>query len=266
MTNDLPTVRRAFVDTPAGQIHVRSAVGEHGNRPPLLLLHQSPASSLTYAEILPHLGRHRLAIAIDTPGFGESFRPAVQPGIADYARYIMAAADALGIAQFDLMGIFTGAGTASEIAATWPARVRKLVLAGPPLFTAEQQRQFVEQAWPVRPSPDGSHFATEWQRVMSRDMPGVSFERRCDAFNEFYRGGPNAIWGEQAIAAYPLAHALPRITAPTLVLKPQGIHGDCEGAAALLPDARVVNVDHLGYAMLQAIPERVARIINEFLD
>lgn len=265
MTADLPPVRRAFVDTPNGQIHIRSA-GTGDGRAPLLMLHQSPASSLTYAEILPHLGRHRRAIAIDTPGFGESFRPAVQPGIADYARHIVAAADALGIGRFDLMGIFTGAGIASEIAASWPARVRRLVLAGPPLFTADQQRGFVEQAWPVRPQSDGSHFAIEWQRVMSRKMPGVGFERRCDAFNEFYRGGANAIWGEQAIAEYPLAETLPRIAAPTLILEPRGIHGDCRAAAALLPDARIAAIDHLGYAMLQAIPETVARIVDGFLD
>ena len=266
MTTDLPPVRRAFVDTPSGQIHLRSADTRHDDRVPLLMLHQSPASSLTYAELLPHLGCTRWAIALDTPGFGESFRPATQPSIADYARWIVAAADALAIDRFDLMGIFTGAGTASEIAATWPHRVRRLVLAGPPLFTPAQQRDFIRQAWPVRPTPDGAHFATEWQRVMTRDMPGVAFERRLDAFNEFYRGGSNAIWGEQAIADYPLAQTLPRVAAPTLILKPLGIHGDCDGAAALLRDARIAPIDHLGYSMLQAIPQKIATVIDRFLD
>jgi len=258
-------IRRAFVDTDDGQIHVRMSGVRDAATPPLLLLHQSPASSLVYAELLPLLAAKRWSIALDTPGFGESFRPVAQPSIGDYARWIVAAADALGIAQFDLFGMFTGAGTASEIAAHFPSRVRRLILAGPPLFTAKQQAYFAANAWPMRPHEDGSHLIAEWRRVMERPMPGVSFARRCDAFQEFYRGGENAIWGEAAIAAYDLRATLPRIAAPTLVIEPQGIHGDCAAAAALLPDARLEAIDHLGYAMLQAVPEKVAACVERFL-
>lgn len=97
-------------------------------------------------------------------------------------------------------------------------------------------------------------------------MPGVDFERRCDAFNEYYRGGDNAIWGEQAIAAYPLRETLPHIAAPTLVIEPQGIYGDCAGAAALLQTARIARIDHLGYSMMQVIPQEVADCVTAFLD
>lgn len=252
-------VRRAFVDIPDGQIHVRRVEGEGI---PLLCLHQSPASSLTYAELLPLLDRP--AIAIDTPGFGESFRPAAQPSVADYARWIADVAAALGFVQIDVMGLFTGAAIAAELAASRPDLVRRLILAGPPLFTPEQQAGFVEHAWPVRPEPDGSHLMREWQRTMSRPMP-VPFDRRVDAFNEYYRGGANAIWGEQAVAVYPLADTLPRIAQPTLILEPEGIHGDCRGALALLPDARISPIACLGYAMMQAMPERVAAAVNDFL-
>lgn len=261
-----PAIRRAFVDTPAGQIHVRMSGSPDAPGVPLLLLHQSPASSLTYAELLPLLAGERWSIALDTPGFGESFRPAAQPRIEDYARWIVGAADALGIARFDLFGSFTGAGTASEIAAAYAQRVRRLILAGPPLFTPDRQAFFAAHAWPMRPIEDGSHLIAEWKRAMAHPMPGISFERRCDAYQEYYRGGANAIWGEEAIAAYPLRETLPRIAAPTLVLEPDGIHGDCAGAAALIPNAQIEAIDHLGYAMLQAVPERVADAIRRFLN
>lgn len=79
-------IRRAFVDTDDGQIHARMSGARDAATPPLLLLHQSPASSLVYAELLPLLAAKRWSIALDTPGFGESFRPSEQPSIADYAR------------------------------------------------------------------------------------------------------------------------------------------------------------------------------------
>lgn len=254
-------VRRAFVDILDGQIHVRQVEG--GGAVPLLCLHQSPASSLTYAELLPLLGR--MAIAIDTPGFGESFRPRVQPSVADYARWIAEVPAVLGLAQVDVIGLFTGAAIAAELAASRPDLVRRLILAGPPLFTPEQQAGFVEHAWPVKPEQDGSHLMREWQRTMSRPMP-VPFERRVDAFNEYYRGGANAIWGEQAVAEYPLADILPRIAQPTMILEPEGIHGDSRAALALLPDARIRPIPCLGYAMMQAVPDQVAASVIDFLD
>jgi len=263
--SDTP-VRRAFVDTQAGQIHIRRAGAERAGRVPLLLLHQSPSSSLTYAEVLPFLGAERLAIAVDTPGFGESFRPDCAPTIADYARWIAAVPAELGFDRFDVMGLFTGAGIAAEIARMFPHRVRCVVLAGPPVFTSEQQAGFVANAWPSAPQPDGSHFAVEWQRVMARPMAGMSFERRCDSFNEFYRGGANAIWGEQAIAVYPMAETLPQLSQPTLILEPNGINGDCRRAAALIPNGRLERIDHLGYSMMQVIPETVAARVQAFLD
>lgn len=261
----LAEVRRAFVDTDAGQVHIRRAGSASDNTVPLLCFHQSPASSLTYQEILPYLGRNRLAIAVDTPGFGESFRPKAQPTIADYARWISDVPKAMGIERYDVMGIFTGAAIASELALQQPDRVRKVILAGPPVFTAEQQEKFVRDAWPVRPVPDGSHLMREWDRVMTRAMPEIPFERRVDAFNEFYRGGVNAIYGELAVSVYPLAETLPKLTQQVLIVKPNGIHGDSVAALELLRNGQLVPIDALGYSMMQAVPEKVASIFEPFL-
>ena len=259
-------VRREFVETPFGQVHIRHSGTGSRSVVPLLLLHQSPASSLTYQELLPIIGAHRQAIAIDTPGFGETFRPGAPPSITDYARWIEAVPDALGFDRFDVMGLFTGAAIAAELAQLAPTRVRRLVLAGPPLFTPEQQAHFRQDAWPARPRADGTHLLQEWNRVMSRPMPGLAFERRCDAFNEFYRGGANAIWGEMAVSNYPLVETLPRLRQPTLILQPDGITGDGARAAALMQDATLVRIPHLSYSMLQVVPGLVATAVEAFLE
>ena len=258
-------ILRGFVDTPSGQVHIRHSGTGSRQLVPLLLLHQSPASSLTYQELLPLVGAHRQVIAIDTPGFGETFRPNAPPSIADYARWIGAVPDALGFDRFDVMGLFTGAAIAAELAQLAPTRVRRLILAGPPLFTPEQQVHFQQDAWPARPRTDGTHLLQEWNRVMSRPMPGLAFERRCDAFNEFYRGGANAIWGEMAVSVYPLVETLPRLRQPTLILQPDGINGDCSRAAAMMHDATLLRIPHLGYSMLQVVPELVAAAVETFL-
>ena len=259
-------IRRAFVDTPDGQIHLRRC-GEAGSDSiPLLCLHQSPFSSLTYQEVLPLLGRGRVAAALDTPGFGESFRPAARPSIPDYARWLLQAAEALGFARFDVLGLFTGAAIASHMAVEAPGRVRRLVLCGPPVFTPDEQARFFETAWPAPPREDGSHLLVEWNRVMTKALPDVPFPRRCDAFHEFYRGGADAIWGEMAVSQYTLADTLPRISQPTLVLQPDGIHGDGAEAGAAIPRgvfARLPGVR--GWSMMQSAPDRVAEAVAPFL-
>src|SRR4051794_39044245 len=65
-----PRVRRSFVDLPHGQMHW----AECGlpDAPAVLLLHQTPRSWLEYREVLPLLGQRVRAIALDTPGFGDS--------------------------------------------------------------------------------------------------------------------------------------------------------------------------------------------------
>jgi pimeloyl-ACP methyl ester carboxylesterase len=265
-TPPLP-VRRGFVDIADGQMHYRaSGLGAAGGAP-LICLHQSPFSSLTYLEILPLLGARRPTVALDTPGFGESFRPRAKPTISDYASWLREAALALGFERFDVMGLFTGAATASDMAVRFPDQVRRLILMGPPLFDAAQQAKYLAEAWPPRPRPDGSHFLPEWRRVMERALPDVPFERRCDAFHEFWRGGGDAIWGEEAVSVYPLKETLPRITQPTLVIQPDGILGHAETASGLIPNAHRIRLEGVrGWSMMQTAPERVAEAANAFLD
>ncbi len=262
-------VRRNFVDVAAGQIHFRSA-GAGADREgttPLICFHQSPFSSLTYLEILPLLGTSRTTIAMDTPGFGESFRPKAKPSIEDYAEWLREAALGLGYYRFDVMGLFTGASIASHLTAYYPQNVRRAVLLGPPLFTEEQQEKYLREAWPPRPKLDGSHLLPEWDRVMNRALPDVPFERRCDAFGEFWRGGGDAIWGEEAVSVYPLKDTLTKIARPTLVIQPDGLLGQTTAASALIQD---VIHDRLGgvkgWSMMQTAPDRVAAHVNRFLD
>ena len=65
------TLRRAYVDGPYGQLHLRIA----GHGTPLILLHQSPLSGDQFSAVLPLLAEAGFcAVAMDTPGFGDSVR------------------------------------------------------------------------------------------------------------------------------------------------------------------------------------------------
>ena len=65
-------MRRAYTDTPLGQLHYRTG----GQGTPLLLLHQDPQSSLQYSGTFTRLaGANMQVIAPDAPGYGMSDGP-----------------------------------------------------------------------------------------------------------------------------------------------------------------------------------------------
>ncbi|MBK6598302.1 MAG: hypothetical protein IPG25_10625 [Proteobacteria bacterium] len=71
------TVRRGYVDGRFGQMHyyIVTPAGATPKHAPIVFFHQNPKSGVEYEFLLSDLGRDRVAIAIDTPGYGGSDRP-----------------------------------------------------------------------------------------------------------------------------------------------------------------------------------------------
>jgi len=68
-------MKRAFIDTPEGQIHFRT----EGRGEPVLLLHKASLSSEEYKEMIPILAKNYRVIAIDVLGCGDSDQPPFEP-------------------------------------------------------------------------------------------------------------------------------------------------------------------------------------------
>ena len=121
-------IEKFYVTTSGGQIHGRRVQG-HGL--PVVLLHRTPVSSAGFVAVLEFLARAgQAAVALDTPGFGESFMPTTAPAADDYGRWLLEAIDALHIPRFHLCAHHTGTHFAAEIAAAAPQRVASLTLSG----------------------------------------------------------------------------------------------------------------------------------------
>lgn len=88
------TIRSAFADLSVGQVNY----AECGDRqaPAVLLLHQSPRSYAEYRAVLPLIGAHRRAIAMDTAGFGDSAAGDAPASIEQWAKVACELLDHLG--------------------------------------------------------------------------------------------------------------------------------------------------------------------------
>ncbi|GLQ48185.1 alpha/beta hydrolase [Dyella lipolytica] len=98
--------------------------------PPLLALHGWLDNAGSYAFLAPILVRRWRVIALELPGHGHSGHLPAGAGyhFLDYVGAVLAAADALGLERYTLLGHSLGAGIASLVAAAAPQRVERLCL------------------------------------------------------------------------------------------------------------------------------------------
>jgi pimeloyl-ACP methyl ester carboxylesterase len=98
--------------------------------PPLLALHGWLDNAGSFVRLAPLLAERQHVIALDLPGHGHSDHlPAgADYYYLDYVRDVLAAADALRLSRYTLLGHSLGAGVASLVAASTPERVERLLL------------------------------------------------------------------------------------------------------------------------------------------
>ncbi|MFN8531972.1 MAG: alpha/beta hydrolase [Dehalococcoidia bacterium] len=257
-------IRRGFIDTPNGQIHFR----ELGSGPPLVLLHEVARSSDGFSEVLPLLAQRSRCLAMDVPGYGDSYHPAAYPGIEGYARSVIDFLDALGIERTDLLGFHTGASIAAETAARYPERIAKLVVCGLPDVTDEERVKKIGGLHATVPDaefrylselgPNLVHFAERYWGTDYAHRQGI----------DFLKAIPNTHWGHQAVYEQRVRERIPEISAPTLLFCASGdafirFQPDL---AALFADVQTAVIAESEKFPLVNQPERSASLIRAFLD
>jgi DNA-binding SARP family transcriptional activator/pimeloyl-ACP methyl ester carboxylesterase len=213
-------------------------------------------------------------ILFDKRGMGLSDRPAhidVEHWVAD----ALAVLDAAGSERAVILGISAGSPTASLLAASHPERARALIIYG------GYARYLAGDDYPLGARADTldariRHIEAHWGTgvgigalAASRaDDPAVrEYWARCQTIS----ASPSAAGAFlRALAAIDVRHALPTITAPTLILHPTGDQSIPVEAARdsrdLIPGARLVELDsdtHLIW--LSEVIDVITREIEAFI-
>jgi pimeloyl-ACP methyl ester carboxylesterase len=260
-------VRRAFLDTPEGQIHYVSA----GAGPAVLLLHQTPRSWDEYRDVIPLLAVRRRVVAMDTIGYGESYKPARRCDIEDYARGAIALLDGLGIPSAAVVGHHTGAVIAMELAAAYPERVERLVLSASPFVDAadrERRRTGAHRVDHVEAKPDGTHLAELWQirqRFYPQGRPDLLTRFAVDAL----RAGEKIVEGHGACSRYRMEEKIGRVRCPTLVTcgtEDPYAFPKAALVARHISGSRLAPIAGGTVALVDEMPEAFARLVLDFLQ
>ncbi|NDU76814.1 alpha/beta fold hydrolase [Actinomadura sp. DSM 109109] len=225
-------VRREFVTTSAGQVHLRLA-GDPA-APPLLALHSAPGSASLLEPLMRGLSADFHIIAPDYPGNGQSDKPWRDPiDIGRLADAVAEVAERRAGGPVHLWGTHTGAVIALETAVRRPDLVRRAVLEAPPLLPPDLTTDILEHYLPpLRADRFGSHLVQAWgmRRDMFlfwpwyRDRTAASRPLRVPRARELHdwtvgllQSGPTYHLSYAAAFRYPTRERLPELTVPALV-------------------------------------------------
>lgn len=260
---------RRYVDTCFGQTHLRVAGPPTSLATPLLCLPPQPLSGRALEPLLGELGRTRLVVAVDLPGFGMSDAPHAGATLDDYLGWLLGIADACGLQRFAVLGWLTGGRFAVPLAARHAARVSHLVLVGAPVPTPEQRATLKPPDVPA-PRRDGSHLQVEWQKFMGWWPEDVPLDEPSDQFADTLVGMGRPERARILDVTRSVLHEewLPQVAQPVLVLNPAGpMHEATARVAPHLRNGRVVDTDEMMFPLLSSQhAATAARLLGNFLD
>ena len=261
-------VTKHYVDGRFGQMHYRRAApAADTGKPPMLMFHMSPYSSVIYETIMGVLGDQRLTIAVDTPGFGNSDPPAAPPEVPDYAAAMGDVMDALKLRNVDLFGFHTGSKIALELAIQRPKQIRKVVSVSASIFTDAELAEHRDTYKATQLTDDGSHLVKWWQSARRWSMKGRTLEQIAKVFPARTMAPEISWWGHRAAFNYKTADALPKVAQPILILNPEDDIWDfTPRAKPLLRNGRIHDLPGWSHGFLDMKPGETAALIGEFLD
>ena len=277
-----------YANTPRGLIHY----GQAGSGAPLLLLHATPGSSRAFRQLAPLLASSFRTIAPDTPGYGNSDPLQGDVSIEALAGSMIDLLDTLELPRAHVLGLHTGNKIAAAMAARWPDRVDRVVLAGHThsLIVDKASRDsaihhLVDHYFPgFGASPDGSHRVRSWlmaqadvqslwwppQLLAGADVAADDVAIAEAMVIDHLLGWRSIAATYEAVFAFDLAAAMRRITAPTMVLELRPAdesHMPAQAPAIcdIIRGASSALLEGCDASVFRRRPERVADAVLPFL-
>ena len=261
-------IKKTFLNIDGIQVHARVSGVMNNINKPILCLHMSPFSSRNFENLLLELGKDRLAVAIDIPGFGESDPTDEEPTIDYLSKIIIRSMKKISSeTSFDIIGDHTGAVIAMHIAAFNKSIVSNLILNGLPCFDQIEREDRYRNSNYNEPQTDGLHLYKRWNSVKMLSGTQATDKIIERNFIEALRGGPFAHWGHRAVFSYKLHETLAYINQPTLIFKPRdGLQDRTDKYFSKIKNSIVRDLPNENYGFLEYKSKEFASEILTFLE
>ena len=257
-------IKKAYVDTPPGQIHYYECGPRE--KEPIIFLHQNVSGGIMYLKSFEILQSNYHCIAFDFPGFGMSFDPPEFSSISDVTQYIMVAIDALEIDTFHVLGNHTGAAMAAEIASLYPERVRTCMMVGPTLLKPEEVDPFREQfSGSAGPDHAAEYLKVTWDYIYNLGG-NLDIENMNQEFWSSLRAWEARGWVYQCVWDYRFDLFMEKVSCPILLMAATDdvLHCGFKNTAEAYPSAKAVELRGANFEPALD-PEGFSKAVDEFL-
>jgi pimeloyl-ACP methyl ester carboxylesterase len=254
---------KAYVNLPDGQIHY---VSQQGEGTPIVFIHKTVSTHRMWLPVMQAMPGRPEMVALETPGFGESFDPTAPVPIAQYADWLADAIQALGIRKCHLVGHHTGAVIALALADRRPALVRTLSLIGVlPLTPAEREDHRRRFGTPFTPEPSGAYLQDTLNYVRWAGATEPMLANR--EMSAMLRSWQTRSWTYNAVWDYDFAAAFQRVAAPLLIMSAPDdvLHPWFDRATTMRPDATAVTLSGGANYQTDLVPNEIASAISEHI-
>ncbi|MEI8267604.1 MAG: alpha/beta hydrolase [Betaproteobacteria bacterium] len=255
--------------------------------PAVVMLHGIRGYAETFVHVAQALQPQRRVIAFDQRGRGRSdWDPQRRYVTATYVADLLAVADQLGLARFDLLGHSMGGINAIVFSSTYPTRVRRLLIedAGPGAFEHSPGAGRIKRELEQTPAGFESwEAASAYMRALRPSVPEAARQQRLQEMLRPRRAeeGAGFTWrydlaGIAAVRLNPdpaqvvdLAPHVRSLACPTLVVR--GGRSDylqpdmAQAMADANPRLRWMEIADAGHYVHDDQPEVFHRVAREFL-
>jgi len=233
-------------------VHYRRA----GRGPPVVLLHDSPRSSVLHVPLLGEFSDAFTVYALDTPGYGQSdplpSEPA--PEIDDFGDALAAVVEALGVEGAAVYAYHTSSKIALSCAVRHPGLVGRLVIDGISLPEEPVPADFIAAYMsPFEVDAEGAYLGRQWTKIRDLHRFFPWFRRVAEAripmdepdpaglhtyAMDLFMAGPHYSSAYAAAMRYRALEALPRLDTPTTFMARANdvLYGYLDTVEARLPD------------------------------
>lgn len=237
---------RSFVWGGATLVVERRGSGE----PAFVMIHGIGMGRSVFGDLAGRLDGAGEVIAFDLPGYGEAPEPRRVLTMERTADLVAAYLQSHGGGPAVVIGHSMGAQVALEVAARHPALVDRLVLVGPTV------------------DPHARTAPRQVSRLL-RDIAVESPKVIALGAREYVRAGPRLRSKFHAMLVHRPEDVLPRVSAPTLVLRGEddlvAPRAWCERIVRAMPDARLAEVEGHGHETMIRDAAPAAELILDFV-
>lgn len=225
---DQREIRRGYAVCDGRLVHFRRA----GEGPAVVLLHDSPRSSVLHLPLLRDLSDEFAVYALDTPGYGQSDPLPADPvpGIDDFGDALAGAIAALGLQGAAVYAYHTSSKIALSCALRHPGLIGHLVVDGISLPHEQVPEDFISAYMsPFEIDAEGAYLGRQWTRVRDLHRFFPWFRREAGAripmdepspeamhayAMDLFMAGPDYSSAYAAAMRYRALDVLPRLETP----------------------------------------------------